>query len=142
MEIQTKFHGIVKIVQENIILFENGIPGFPDEEKFLVLPLEKDGPFFILQSLKSPGLAFVIVNPFQYFPDYDFTIEDQLIEKLQIESTEDVLVYTILTVKDPFEETTANLQAPLIISLKNRLGKQVILNEDKYFTRHRILEKR
>lgn len=142
MEAQTKFHGVIEIAEKDIVSFESGIPGFPDEDKFSILPIEEDGAFMILQSLKSPSLAFVIVNPFQYFPDYDFTLEDPVVEKLKIDSPEDVLVYTILTVQEPFEKTTANLQAPIIINLKKVLGKQVILNNEKYTTRHKIMEKR
>jgi flagellar assembly factor FliW len=142
VEVQTKFHGVIEIAEKDIVSFESGIPGFPDEDKFLILPLEEDGAFMILQSLMSPSLAFVIVNPFQYFPNYDFTLEDPLVEKLKVDSPEDVLVYTILTVQDPFEKTTANLQAPIIINAKKVLGKQVILNNEKYTTRHKILEKR
>lgn len=142
MEVQTKFHGLIELTEKDIVLFESGIPGFLDEDEFIILPLEEDGTFMILQSLKSPSLAFVIVNPFHYFPDYDFSLEDTVVEKLKIKLPEDVLVYAILTVQEPFEQTTANLQAPIVINSKKSVGKQVILNNEKYTTRHRILEKR
>lgn len=142
MEVQTKFHGVVELTEKDILSFESGIPGFPEEDKFSVLPLEEDGLFRILQSLKEPALAFVVVNPFHYFPEYDFTLEDQVVEKLRVESPDDVLVYSILSVREPFEETTVNLQAPIIINSRKALGKQVVLNNEKYKTRHKILEKR
>lgn len=142
MEVKTKFHGEIKLLDEDIITFLGGIPGFQDDNQFAVLPLEGDNTFFILQSLNTTELAFVIVNPFHYFPEYDFTLEDQVVEKLNITSTEDVLVYSVLTIQEPFENTTANLQAPIIINSKKKQGKQVILNSDNYTTRHKILEKR
>lgn len=142
MEIQTKYHGVITLVEKEIITFERGIPGFPEEDAFVVLPLEEDSAFSILQSTKTGTLAFVLINPFHYFPEYDFTIEDQIVEKLDITSSEDIIVYTILTIQEPFENTTTNLQAPVIINTRNQHGKQVILNNDKYTTRHRILEKR
>lgn len=142
MEVQTKFHGVVELTEKDILSFESGIPGFPEEDKFSVLPIEEDGLFMILQSLKEPALAFVVVNPFHYFPEYDFTLEDKVVEKLRVESPDDVLVYSILSVREPFEETTVNLQAPIIINSRKALGKQVVLNNEKYKTRHKILEKR
>lgn len=142
MEVKTKFHGTIKLLDEDVITFHGGIPGFQDESRFAVLPIEGDNTFLILQSLSTTELAFVIVNPFHYFPEYDFTLEDQVVEKLNIASTEDVLVYSVLTIQEPFENTTANLQAPIIINLKEKMGKQVILNNDTYTTRHKILEKR
>jgi flagellar assembly factor FliW len=142
MEIQTKYHGTIEIDEKNVVKFSNGIPGFPDEDRFVVLSLEEDETFFILQSVRTATLGFVIVNPFQYFPDYDFTLEDQVVDLLDIKSPDNVLVYSILTVHDPFENTTVNLQAPVIINIENHQGKQVILNSDKYTTRHKLIEKR
>jgi flagellar assembly factor FliW len=138
MELQTKYHGNIEIDEGSIVQFSNGIPGFPEEAQFVVLPLEEDETIFILQSVKTEGLGFVMVNPFLYFSDYDFTLEDQFVQMLDIKSPEDILIYCILTVKDPFEKTTANLQAPVIINTRNYQGKQVILNNDKYTTRHKL----
>lgn len=142
MNIKTKYHGEVEITENDLINFVKGIPGFPNEETFTILSLEDNGVFSILQSVATPELAFVIVNPFHYFPDYDFHIEEQVVEVLGISSPDVVQVYSILTVQEPFDKTTANLQAPLIINTNNRMGKQVVLNNEKYTTRHKILEKR
>ncbi|SHP78902.1 Flagellar assembly factor FliW [Mycobacteroides abscessus subsp. abscessus] len=142
MEIKTKYHGEVQINDHEVINFVKGIPGFPNEENFTILSLEEDGVFSILQSVVTPELAFVIVNPFHYFKDYDFHLEDQVVEALSIKLPEEVQVFTILTVQEPFEKTTANLQAPLIINKNNRMGKQVVLNNEKYTTRHKILGER
>jgi len=142
MNIQTRYHGELIINEKDVIGFPKGIPGFIEEKEFVVLPLEDESSIYILQSLKNPTLAFVIVNPFHYFPEYDFNIDDQVVENLKISSSSDVLVYSILTVQKPFENTTANLQAPIIINANSQQGKQIILNDDKYKTRHKILEKR
>lgn len=142
MEVQTKYHGVVVLSEDQIITFINGIPGFLDEKQFTILPLEEDGSFLILQSVNNWGLAFVVVDPFTYFPDYDFILEDSVVKKLEISTPEDVITYCILTVQDPFENTTANLQAPIIINTKNKQGKQVVLNNDKYSIRHKIMDKR
>ncbi|MGG7619644.1 flagellar assembly protein FliW [Bacillus coreaensis] len=141
MQLQTKYHGLIEITEEQVLTFEHGIPGFIDEEKFIILPLEQDETFMILQSVSTAGLAFVLINPFHYFPDYDFSLDDNAIYQLKLSSPDDIIVYTILTIHDPFENTTANLQAPVIINSKNKLGKQVILNDTKYTSRHKIIEK-
>lgn len=141
MEFQTKYHGLIDMPKEDVLHFKSGIPGFPEEEQFIIIPLEEET-FYILQSVKTQSLAFVMVNPFTYFPDYDFTLEDQIVDALKIDSPEDVIVYSILTVQDPFEKTTANLQAPIIINSKNKMGKQIVLNHEGYTTRHNIMEKR
>ena len=89
-----------------------------------------------MQSVRTPQLAFVITNPFTFYKDYDFTIEDKIVKQLDIESATDVKVFNILTLQEPFEESTVNLQAPIIINTKNNQAKQVILNNESYKTKH------
>ncbi|WP_018665147.1 flagellar assembly protein FliW [Heyndrickxia acidiproducens] len=136
MKLNTKYHGEVEINEKDIWHFENGIPGFPDEKAFTILPLLDDGVYRVLQSVQTPYAAFVITSPFLFFGDYAFKIDDATLEQLSITNEEDVLVYSILSVKEPFSKTTANLQAPLILNQKNRQAKQLILNGTAYQTRH------
>ncbi|ESU72901.1 flagellar assembly protein FliW [Geobacillus zalihae] len=137
MNIDTKYHGTVAVKEEDIIHFPHGLPGFADEKRFVLLPLA-DTPFVILQSVETPALGFVLIEPFSYFPTYEFELDEATVEQLNIESERDVAVYVILTVADPFHETTANLQAPVVINVHKRLGKQVILTNPPYKTKHRL----
>ncbi|MBT2678860.1 flagellar assembly protein FliW [Bacillus sp. ISL-35] len=139
MKINTMYHGEVEI--NEILTFEKGIPGFVEEKQFALLPLSDDEFYYVLQSVSTPGLAFVLTNPFHFMKEYDFQLEEGAVEELSLESEKDVTVYSILTVQDPFEKTTANLQAPIIINLKNRKAKQVVLHNEQYKTKHPIFEK-
>ena len=141
MKIATKYHGDVEINSGEILRFDKGVPGFPEEKEFILLPLSDDDIFYVMQSVTNGELAFVLSNPFNFFRDYDFKIEDTVVEELELESEKDVLVHSILTVQDPFDKTTANLQAPLIINTKKRKAKQVILHNEQYSTKHPIFEK-
>ncbi|MBE4907052.1 flagellar assembly protein FliW [Bacillus luteolus] len=137
MKIQSKYHGEIEINESEIIQFEGGIPGFLEEKRFVIVPLaEEDSPLHILQSVETSQLAFVTTNPFTFFKDYDFEIPDAVVNNLNIRSEQDVAVLVILTVKESFEESTANLQAPIIINMKDQLGKQVVLNDPSFKTRH------
>ncbi|MGG4037822.1 flagellar assembly protein FliW [Heyndrickxia ginsengihumi] len=140
MNIQTKYHGEIKVNEQEIWHFEKGLPGFPDEKQFVLLPLPNNDVFMILQAVQTPYIAFVITNPFLTFKDYEFKIDDSTLEQLRLESEKDVAVYSILTVKDPFVNTTINLQAPLIFNMKNKKGKQMILNDSPYHTRHPLFK--
>lgn len=136
MKIQTKYHGEIEINQEDIILFNNGIPSFLDEKEFTILPFGDGTPFFILQSIETPGLAFVVVSPFDFFADYEVKLSDQVIQALEIETQEDIVIFTTLTIQEPFKNTTTNLQGPIVINDKKKLGKQVILADSPYKTKH------
>ncbi len=140
--IQTKYHGEIEINKEEILHFEKGIPGFLDEKEFVILPLsDDDQTFSIMQSVNTSYAAFVITNPFNFFQDYEFKLDDSVLEELGIKSEKDVLTYSILTIEAPFNKTTANLQAPVIINAANHKAKQVILNDGNYKTKHLIFQK-
>lgn len=138
MNIQTKFHGEQEINKDDIIHFPSGVPGFLDEKEFYILLLEGTD-LFVLQSVKTPEVAFIVTDPFVLFPWYEFDLPDETIEKLGIQLDRDVATFAILTVREPFRETTANLQAPLVINQTKKIGKQIILNQTPYQTKHKIM---
>ncbi len=140
MKIETKYHGLIEIQKEEVIRFPNGLPGFLEEKEFEVLPISEDGSFYILQSVQTPELGFVLTNPFTFYPDYDFNLESQAVDVLELDSPEDVTVYTVLTMADQFHLTTANLQAPVVINVKKKIGKQVILTGSPYQTKHNLFQ--
>ncbi|MCY8089381.1 flagellar assembly protein FliW [Bacillus sonorensis] len=138
MIIQTKYHGDTQIQEEQMILFANGLPGFSDEKKFVILPLSEDSPLVVLQSAETAELAFIVASPFVFFKDYGFDLDETTVELLEIESAEDVEVMAILTIEEPFEKSTANLMAPIVVNRKKMLAKQVILHDSPYQTKHPI----
>ncbi|MFC7373028.1 flagellar assembly protein FliW [Fictibacillus iocasae] len=137
MIIHTKFDEELEIKETDVISFNTGIPGFEEEREFVLLPIE-DTAFSLLQSLNTKELGFFTADPFVFYPEYDFDLSVSEAEKLEINEPKDVLVQAILTAADPFQHSTINLQAPLIINLKNQNGKQVVLTNTPYTTRQSI----
>lgn len=139
MKISTKFHGELEINESDIYTFQSGIPGFLDEEKFTLLTLDET-PFFVLQSVTTTEVAFIMIYPFDVFPTYEVDLSQDILEELHIQTEEDVTVFVILTVREPFADSTANLQAPVILNTNNKVGKQYIMKTDKYTTRHPFIQ--
>lgn len=139
MNIATKFHGELEINEQGIITFESGIPGFLNEKKFTLLTLEET-PFFVLQSTTTPEVAFITINPFDVFPTYEFELSQDVLSDLHIQSEQGVTVFVIVSVRSPFEDSTANLQAPVVVNMNSQLGKQYIMNTDQYTTRHSLIQ--
>ncbi|GLC87830.1 flagellar assembly protein FliW [Lysinibacillus piscis] len=139
MNIETKFLGTVEIQEQDILTFTAGLPGFPDAQKFVLLPLDADLPLVVLQSIEQQELSFILAYPFAFKKDYAFDInEDEKID-LQIEQEEDVIAYAILTLKETFQESTMNLLAPVIVNTVKKLGKQIVLQDStSYPLRHPI----
>lgn len=139
MKMHTKYSGELEINEAEIIRFSQGIPSFDEEQSFVLLPFsDNPGAFYILQSSQTPGLAFIVMDPFQFFPDYTAKLSDQTMETLDIEAESDVTLLVMLTLKDTWETSSANLRGPVVINHKKQLGKQIILNDSDYHTRHAL----
>lgn len=130
--------GEVEVSEDKIINFAHGLPGFPDEKVFAFVPYQVDSPFAYLQSVVEPKLAFLVVNPFAFFKDYEFQLHDELAQELGIVTSDLSQVINIVSVPDKTEEMTANLLAPVVINVQNGKAMQVILEKTNYTTRHRI----
>lgn len=133
MKLNTKFLGEVEIAEQDILTFEQGLLGLEDEKQFVLLPIDTDTPMALLQSLKHVEIGFILAYPFAFKKDYSFEISQEDREELQIEKEEDVLAYSIVTVKENFEDSTLNLLAPVIINGQKKCGKQIVLQDNKAY---------
>lgn len=141
MKLNTKNFGEIEIDEEKIISFPEGIPGFEYVKKYIIINNpDEENPFQWLQSVDNEKLVFVIINPFLIKPDYDITIPESAIEKLKIKDEKDVAVYTIVVVPQNLEDMTTNLSGPIIINVKEKIGKQVILDDHRYTTKHYLFK--
>lgn len=127
--------GTLEVNDEDIYQFHKGLPGFEEETQFVLVPWE-DTPFVYLQSTCQPGLAFILVSPFTFVPDYSFELGE--VDKEELEIVEQVLVYSMVTIHSQANKSTMNLLAPVVLNPEKRLGKQVVLHQSPYETRHLI----
>lgn len=133
MIIETKFLGEVEINEQDILTFEAGLPGFSEQTKYVLLPLDADLPLTVLQSTEEAELGFILALPFAFKKDYSFDLSDVDKNDLKIESEENVIVYSIVTLNESFANSTINLLAPIIINIKQKLGKQIILQDSSLY---------
>lgn len=138
MTIQTKFHGDLDIDTIAQWTFPKGLPGLEDEKQFVLLPIEGNDSFQVMQSVTSVNVALIVSNPYTIINDYSFEIDEPALELLEIQSQEDLMILSVMTLKKPFESSTINLQAPLVFNIKNHTAKQMILNDANYNLRQPI----
>ena len=138
--IQTSRFGDLEIDERLVYEFRDGIPGFEHLTKFVVVTLDEQDGISYLQSVEQGDVSFIIVNPFEFFSNYSFDLPEQAIKELEIQGEEDVAVWTIVTVRDELEKATVNLIAPVVLNVRARLGKQVILVNRHYQTRHSLFQ--
>ena len=140
LKVKTSRFGELEINEADLIDLPAGLIGFPELKKYVLLDHDKDSPFKWLQSLDDGSMAFVLINPLLFKPDYTVEVTEAEIGDLSLESEEDAVISAIVTMPSNPQNMTANLKAPLIFNLKNRKGRQVILNNSEYTTRHNIMD--
>jgi len=138
MKIETARFGEIEISEHEIYTFSDGIPGFEHDRRFTLVGLEGLDGFACLQCVDRGELSFIVVNPFVFFPDYEFNLPEVETNLLEVEQPGDLAVWSIVTIKDQLETATVNLVAPVVLNERKRLGKQVILVDPNLSTRHAL----
>ncbi|ARF15075.1 flagellar assembly protein FliW [Sporosarcina ureae] len=136
MRIETKFHATIEIDPAEKWYFPKGIPGFENETDFVLLPIEGSDSLQVLQSTKQQEVAFIVASPYTLVTDYTFELDHATIDLLDISQPEEIMVLGILSMKQPYHQSTINLQAPLIFQVLNKKAKQMILNDPRFTVRH------
>jgi len=136
LKIETKYFGQVDYEPSELIHFPKGLFGFEDEREFLLIPFPGEGTLFSLQSVKTPGLAFVAVDPFTLHSSYQPRLQAAELAELGVKESTDLYFYALCAVKTPASVSTVNLRCPLAINGDTRSGMQVILEGKEYGMRH------
>jgi len=141
MEIETTRFGVIQYREEDVLTFADGLLGFANSKRYIIIDVGSSTAFKWMQSLDQPELAFIVIRPDCFRADYDPDIAHADREALKIDSQDEVACFAIVSVprSDP-QRMTANLRGPLVINLSKRIGRQVVLTDERYTTRHPIIE--
>ena len=141
MQVLTKPYGKIEVDERQKIFFPNGLLGFEKLKDFLLLDAAQQ-PFYWLQSLDVPEIAFVMINPVIFRQNYNPEISVSELEEidLKVAESDESLVFAIVTIPEEHSKMTANLQGPIIINREKKYGRQCISTNNDYKTQHYILE--
>lgn len=134
MRVETRVFGEIDIEETKIITFEDGIIGFPDLKQFAIIydeEKEKRSAINWLQSLDEPVFAMPVMDPLVIKPDYNPSVEDELLKSLGNLEPDNTLVLVTVTVPEDIEKITVNLKAPIVINAEERKAAQVIVENEK-----------
>lgn len=140
MELNTKYYGVKEYDESEIIAFPKGIPGFEHLKQFILFPVEDNEVFSVMHSIEDLEIGFVVVSPFYVMKEYEFKLEDENINELKIQNESDVLVVNTVCLNKDAKKITTNLKAPIIININSRIGKQLILDNDKYLIKYPLFK--
>ena len=139
MKVLTKAYGEMEIEDKQLIHFPHGLLGFEELREFVLLDAAQE-PFYWLQSRERVDVAFVLIDPLFFRPDYTPDVDAAEMEEVNIASEEDLLVLSIVTIPANSSQMTANLQGPLLLNRRTHIGRQSISTNPRWGVRHGIAD--
>jgi flagellar assembly factor FliW len=142
--VNTKFFGPLEYTSSSVFLFPCGLPGFEEQREFVFLNLPERHPIIFMQSLSTRNLCFVLLPILVVDPHYSLDFRpEELTELAELNLPadrrpvigEDILCAAMICCGEK-ETPTANLLAPVIVNLRERIGGQLIRVDSGYSHRH------
>lgn len=117
--------GDMDFEEKHVVYFPEGIIGFEECRKFLVVNDESSEPFRWLVSLDDRDLSFPVIDP--ALVQHDFTGTNF--------PAQDVSVLSVVAIKSDLAQSTVNLKSPIVINNADRTGKQIVLENEHFGVR-------
>jgi flagellar assembly factor FliW len=117
------------------IHFPRGLPGFEDQNRFVLIEKEALAPVMLLQSATQPNLRFLTVSVWLADPGYQNGINAEDLKLLELREQPqpggEIICLAILTAQND-KTFTANLLAPVVIHPRIRRGVQAVRSDARY----------
>ncbi len=137
MVIETSRFGQLEVDPERLIVFDEGILGFPSEHEYALIQTGEGSGFYWLQSVWARDLAFVVCDPRLFVADYQVPVKLEELEGIGLTEARNAQVFIIVNKVDDL--LTGNLQGPLVVNVVNRKARQLVLSDKRYSTRHPLM---
>ena len=138
MVIKTSRFGGIEVDDQKFLNFPKGLLGFPDDREYALIQTGENSAFYWMQAVHRPELAFVVCDPRMFAPEYRIAIKAEDLAQVGLADTSGSQVFVIVNKVD--EMLTGNLQGPLVINVATRVGKQLVLSDKKFTTRHPLMK--
>lgn len=125
--------GALEIDESSIIDLPDGLLGFDERRRFVLIPADEIGAYSWLHALDDPGLAFLVVVPAFFFPDYAPDLPDEEVEALGLTDPASAQVLCIVSISDDL--VTANLLGPVVLNVETKMARQVVLVDQGFSVR-------
>ncbi len=138
MKIKTTRFGELEVNPNDIVTFSEGLLGFENLKKYFVVDPGDSTLILWLQSTEDEKVAFPIIEPKIFKPDYIAKLLPADLNGLDLESLQTAKLYAILTIPANVTEMSANLKAPVVINSNKKVGKQIVLQDSKLSVKHEM----
>ena len=141
MLVNTTRFGPIEISNDDLLVFAEGLLGFNDLEKFVLLDDPNDEIFAWLQSCDEPSIAFPVLEPELFEDNYNLQLTKSDLESLNANNDTKLRSFCIITIPEDPSRMTANLKAPVVVNIDKRVARQCVLQNNKLEIREPIFAK-
>lgn len=138
MQIKTTRFGVITAKDDSVIKMPDGMLGFESCKRYILLGDRPDVAFQWLQSIDDPTLAFMIINPMDFFQDYDLELTEEQSASIGLMDPTNAIVVTTISTANNGSTVTTNLAGPIVINTETLVARQIVLQDDSYCTKHII----
>lgn len=135
MNIESQRFGTIQINDDELLSFPAGVIGFPNEQRFALVPHHGSGYIAWLQSVSTPGLAFPVVSAHAFGDHYPDVSVLAGARDAGLEGSEESLAVMVVLCALANQPATVNLLAPIVVNATTRTGAQIILEGTRFSTR-------
>jgi len=133
LQVRSTRFGELSVADDKVLEIMGGILGFAESRYILLTPAK--GPFWWLQSVDTPDLAFVVVDPRTAVPGYEVRLNSEEHKRLGLDGTAEVVILSLVTMHINPLDITMNLLGPLVINPANMTALQIVMEGCGYSTR-------
>lgn len=141
MKVNTSRFGEVEVQEDLIFDFAGPILGYEEYKLYTIIDNNPESPFKWLQSVETEDLAFPVTVPGYFGLDYQFSIPEEEVKRLEITNSNDILIVNIVNIpNDRPQDSTINLAGPVVINTESRKAMQLVLSDPNFPVKHRLFE--
>jgi flagellar assembly factor FliW len=130
--------GEISYTEEDVLLFPRGLPAFEKNHGW-ILAGDEDNAIKWLQNVEDGDLAVPVTTPDAVMPDYNAKIPEDELDLVGSRDPKDLALLIVVSIPESAPwNMTANLRAPILVSLKTRKAIQVIALNEEYPIRYAV----
>lgn len=138
VKVKTSRFGELQVDKNDILKLQDGILGFEHLKRFFIVDPGDSTLILWLQSLDDESVAFPVLEPKIFCPDYVVRLLPSELQSMEIEGVNEAKIYSILTIPKNVTQMSANLKAPIVVNPNKKLARQIVLQDSKLSVRHEM----
>jgi flagellar assembly factor FliW len=130
VRVHSRRFGTFDVPSDRILHFPQGLIGFPDGRRYVILDHRPGSPFKWMLSIDDPELGFAVADPYELVAGYSPPLE--LAARLLATDPAEVALFVVVTIPPDPTRMTVNLMAPVAVDLRTHSARQIVLEDPRF----------